>query len=303
MARIAIAVMIMAASVLMVAGHGAATEVYWTPADELAPDLTSGFLSWGDLDGDGDDDLCLMSWKVYWNTGCPGPPEWQMTDGGFPSIGCTKQSTTLGDVDADGDLDLICACWECCSFRMTWNVGTPQVPAWQYGGAVAGNPNAYSNARVWFGDLDADGDLDLVGNAPSGTVRLWENTGTPWAPWWVYVGVIPGITLGDSDANLAIGDLDGDGDLDIVGATPFSAVRCWENVGTPQAWSYAENPAMLAGVDPSITHVGGLALPDVDCDGDPDLLISTWEEFRCYLNERITPVQLGSWGTIKAMYR
>ncbi len=305
MVRTAKAVMIIAALLLVLAGATSAAEVHWTAAPDAAPDLLSGFLAWGDLDGDGDDDVCLMSWKMYWNAACPGPPAWQIEDGGFPSIGCTKQSAALGDVDADGDLDLVSACWECCSFRMVWNVGTPQEPAFQYGGAIPGDPDAHSNARAWFGDVDADGDLDLVAAAHS-AAEVYENTGTAAVPCWVYSGVIPGITLGDSYGQLGLGDLDGDGDLDIVAGTPLGspAVQCWENVGTPQAWSYAENQAMLIGVDSSITHVNGLALPDVDCDGDPDLLINTWGgDEHLYLNERITPVRPGSWGTIKALYR
>lgn len=307
LARSGTVIMIVAVSVLMASGATAASEVFWTPAHEFAPPFSSGFLAWGDLDADGDDDVCLMSWKVYWNTGCPGPPEWQEEAlpyfGGLPSCG-GLQSMTLGDVDADGDLDLVCACWLCCSFRMVWNLGTPQEPVFQYGGAIAGNPNAYSTARAWFGDIDADGDLDLVANRPSGTVVVYENIGTPETPYWVYQGAIPNVHFNDSVGETALGDLDGDGDLDIVIGTYMSPLQCWENLGTPQVWSYAENPAMLTGVDGSIIRVMGVALPDVDCDGDPDLLLSTsGSPPHLYLNERITAVGPGSWGTIKALYR
>jgi hypothetical protein len=304
MARTAMASLIVAASLLVTLSTAAATEVYWTPAHELAPPVISGVLGYADLDGDGDEDVSVFALgRQYWNTGCPGPPSWQLQGGMFPSVaGCGRQSGTLGDVDADGDLDLVYACWECCSFRMVWNIGTPQEPVFQNGGAIAGNPDSGANARAWFGDIDAGGDLGLVQTSSASGVAVFENTGTPGVPCWAYLGMIPGINLGDSGSKLALGDLDGDGDLDIVAGTTMNSVRCWENVGTPQAWNYVESPAMLTGVGATFP-VWCLALPDVDCDGDPDLLISTWSNVYLYLNERITPVGPTSWGTIKALYR
>jgi len=306
MARTAKAVTIIAALLLVAAGGAPATVVHWTPAHEFTPDLLTRDLAWGDLDSDGDDDVSAFSFGMqHWNTGCPGPPQWQgeaIPYLGLPSCG-GMQSTSLGDVDADGDLDLVCACWLCCSFRMVWNVGTPQEHEFLYGGAIAGDPNAYSNARAWLCDIDADGDLDLVAVQPGPDVVLYENTGTPETPYWVYSGVISGVVPGDSGAQLAVGDLDGDGDLDIVGGTHFSPLQCWENVGTPHVWSYMRNDAMLTGVTDPMNGAFGLALPDVDCDGDPDLLIDGWTETYLYLNESITPVGPTSWGTIKALYR
>lgn len=306
MRRTATAVLL-ALAVTLLSAHGAmGNTVVWTPAHELAPVGPTGSIAAGDLDGDGDDDVADFGYRnEYWSTGCPGLPTWQLEAGVFPDvIGCTENGGTLGDCDADGDLDLIYPCIACCSLRMVWNVGTPHAPVWQHSGAVAGDPYAGYRAKVCLADIDADGDLDLIRAGSDGALWVIVNTGTAQQPYWVQVGYLPGIGFDDSDGSISIGDLDGDGDLDIAGLTSTGPLRCWENTGTPQAWNYVLNAAMLTGVTEPTNGGWGLALPDVDCDGDLDLLVvgHNWTEF-LYLNERITMTCPGSWGTIKALYR
>lgn len=292
------------AVVLSGAGLTAGSEVTWVPAHELAPSELGGRLAAGDLDADGDDDL-PSDLHLYWNVGCPGPPVWQLEEDVLPYLpGCGLNSTTFGDCDADGDLDLIYGCFYCCSLRMFWNVGTPEEPEWSYGGPIAGDPSGGYIAYFCLADIDADGDLDLVGHSSSGATGIIENTGTPEEPYWVWLGLIPDVGPGGSDGVMAIGDLDGDTDLDIICGNPGSRVKCWENTGTLQAWSYERNDAMLTGVDEPTDGVFGIALPDVDCDGDRDLVIvGWWGEMYLYLNEQITPVRANSWASIKALYR
>jgi hypothetical protein len=291
----------------MTSGTAAANEVYWTAAHDLAPQGFVDFMTWGDLDADGDDDICASF--QYWNDGgCPGPPVWRSQSCVLPWFsGCSYRQSTLGDLDADGDLDLIHGCSEPVLY-MFWNVGTPQAPQWQYAPSTfPGGPyGEYYHTVPRLADLDGDGDLDLIMLVGAAGGRVWfcENTGTPQVPQWgLPCEVIPMTPL-PPVASIAVGDLDRDGDLDIIGCTSMTPLQCWENVGTPQDWQFVENPAMLGGVDEPAAGGWGIALPDVDCDGDPDLLVEGWRgPVYLYLNDSISSVTPTTWGTIKALYR
>ncbi|MBN2564540.1 MAG: VCBS repeat-containing protein [Candidatus Eisenbacteria bacterium] len=298
-----ISILVSLVCLLWCVGVAAGSEVLWTRADDLAPAGPDDAIASGDLDGDGDDDVAAIGYgNVHWNTGCPGPPAWNPEEDVLLPLGdCMENSIALGDCDADGDLDIIHGCYECCSLRMIWNTGDPHEPAWQYGGAIAGDPSGGHYAYACLVDLDADGDLDIVGTNASGAISFYENTGTPETPYWIWSEVIPGIGFGPAQGVMALGDLDGDGDLDIVGGT--TSLICWENTGTAQAWSYVRNDGMLSGVTEPTDHLYGVALPDVDCDGDCDLLLVGWGAVYLYLNERITPVRSAAWGFIKQVFR
>jgi len=118
-------------------------------------------------------------------------------------------------------------------------------------------------------DIDADGDLDVIGGAGQAqVVALWYNDGQS-PPGWTQQ-FVDATFPGASGVHAA--DIDGDGDLDIVAAaeTPGNKVAWWRNDGDhPITWTrqLLDN---YCPVSCSITTA------DINRDGRPDVLATSW---------------------------
>jgi len=285
--------------------------VYWMPSHELAPQGQSGAMTASDIDSDGDYDLALFCGepiKQYWNVGTPVMPEWELGPapyGGVPM--CVHQWGDQGDLDSDGDLDLAITCWYDDFVRFYWNVGGPASPAWEEDLSVfAGIQTLTSHRCPRLADMDDDGDLDALICVTNGRVQYLQNIGSTDAPAYQDMGWIEGIsTVDGTNPAIGIGDLDSDGDLDIVRVSQETDPECFENTGTPSSFAFVVNDDMLVGIAlPPSGYGAGVELVDIDADGDPDMLLARgYGENLLFVNEGTTPVQRTSWGVIKAMYR
>ena len=286
-----------------------AGEVVWTPANDMVPQGVSVAVAAGDLDRDMDQDLSFIAGnKHYWNIGTPQRPVWELDLTQYTDIPfCHLRRGTLGDVDGDDDLDLVVGCMDSYeSLRLYRNIGSPESPAWEHDlSAFEDYPNNEYPIDPYLVDMDADGDLDICIATSVGHLSYLENVGTPAAPIWTYMGQIEGIQMGSGGyGHGALGDIDGDGDPDLVSITSDTPLRCWENIGTPEVFEFAENPDMVPeeGVGPDTGM--DVELLDIDADGDTDLLvISYYSGNYLFLNGGLVPVEPTSWGIIKAMFR
>ncbi len=132
---------------------------------------------------------------------------------------------------------------------------------------------------VVMGDVDGDGDLDLVfGNF--GQNRLYLNDGKG-----KFTDATASRLPKDSDFTwaAALGDVDGDGDLDLVfgniGSIPAELNRLYLNDGKGK---FSDATASRLPRDNNDTFA--VALGDVDGDGDLDLVLTTHGQNRLYLN-------------------
>jgi hypothetical protein len=222
--------------------------------------------AWGDFDGDGLLDLYVANAEqdnfLYRNAGngelvlFDGGPA---TEGGGLSNGCS-----WADYDNDADLDLFVANngGENFLFR---NDGSGEFTRIEEGGPATDVAN--SLAPAW-GDYDNDGDLDLVvANHFRQNEFLYENNGDGT---FTTITHGPIVTSGGSSLDLAWGDLDNDGYLDLFVANHFyQADFLFHNQRNGTFWRIQVGDLV------SETGLGtACAWADYDNDGDLDLFVA-----------------------------
>lgn len=231
-----------------------------------------------DLDGDGDRDVVVASFgddSVSWyqNDGTPGDGGWLFRFVTDSADGA--RAITAADVDSDGDVDVLSASQN--DDQITWyeNDGTPANGGWTF---YVIDDAAGGASAVAVGDLDGDGDRDvLAAAADDDAVRWYENDGSPGVGGWTRREIA---TVADASSIVAA-DIDGDGDLDVVSASPTDDSVVWhENTGTaPPGFHFA--PITLFTSD----GAQAVAAADIDADGDLDVLSASLDDGRTVWHE------------------
>lgn len=264
-------------------GAGFFTNV--TSARLPAINLSSSRANFADIDNDGDLDLYFVNggttnrfgcgqFKIYVNNGLgffSDQSAARHPAGPF----CEPMDCIFADIDGDFDLDIRTAARGTNNSKLFRNDGTG---VFEIATGIPGDNTCYSYD---FGDMNGDGDLDLLGaNAgPSNTEMLLANDGTG-----TFTNVSNQLqtnpTVDDNDSKFF--DYDNDGDFDIIIAALNGPERIYTNngAGTFTAASNVITPVTDSSLDVKVA--------DVDNDGSVDIVTAQGEsgnfQNRIYIN-------------------
>ncbi|MDE3144368.1 MAG: T9SS type A sorting domain-containing protein, partial [Bacteroidota bacterium] len=128
-----------------------------------------------------------------------------------------------------------------------------------------------SPGNILAGDIDGDGKPDLVVINGTNTVSIFRNTGSSGT---ISFATNVDITTGTLPVALAIGDIDGDGKLDIAVVNKNSyTVSVFRNTSSSSNISFAAKVDLSTG---SSTYPQSVAIGDIDGDGKPDIAVADY---------------------------
>jgi hypothetical protein len=168
------------------------------------------------------------------------------------------------DADGDGDVDIMIVGGIQTSTFLLVNNGSG---FFSDGSAARLFPNRNGDfVAVSVADVDVDGDVDVFVAMSSGANKLYINSGRGFFNETSADRGVSSMAVGVVPRGTAVGDVDGDGDVDVY-VCGNGSMRLFRNNGTG---GFADVLLAADAVAPGVTVVGA-AFGDVDLDGDVDL--------------------------------
>jgi len=267
------------------------------------PILTSGYNApaFGDIDGDFDNDLLVGVLGGAYNPNSTtidnflhleqtAPNSFEVKTRRYVSnidLG-SETFPSFADLDGDGDQDMLVGNKIQPDDNLTGklfrfeNIGTPTEPKFILRGIVPEFTGAYHYAPA-FGDLDSDGDLDILMGTWRDELMLVINDGQVTEPNWTIADpAIVKLTRG-RNATPTLGDIDDDGDLDLFIGESSGDINFYRNDGGRDGPEFVLVDDKYGGIDAGRRSVPTLV--DIDTDGDFDLVVgSEAEGLKLYRN-------------------
>ena len=269
------------------------------PEDDPINTVGRNMPSFTDIDSDGDQDLFVTvlggtggiqlmdNFYFYENIGDQEESNYIFkTDNFFNTIDYLSDvSPTLVDIDSDGDLDLFIGqkfTTDSNPFngriKFFLNIGNSQNPIFQLYDEEFLGTDLGTDLCPHFGDIDSDGDLDLLIGTYSGDVKIFQNVGNKYEYEFLYHSTIQT----DSDfwfSVPALYDIDSDSDLDIVLGNIYGNLRLYKQ---DSPFSFNLDTQQIQDI-----NVGYYSAPyffDIDLDDDNDLILGGRDNHKIYFN-------------------
>ncbi|MBZ4419115.1 FG-GAP-like repeat-containing protein [Myxococcus sp. RHSTA-1-4] len=251
-------------TLMLMRGNGDGT---FATGEDLAPGMSPTLMAAGDIDGDGDLDVVITDWRQVDGVSSldvrllRGTGDGTFTPGGVLANHSSVNELAMGDLNKDGRADLV--------------VNRNVYPAFELGifqGRADGTLTkvrdyspVISNcaaSRMLFQDLDADGHMDVTvscAGATAGVLPLWGQS-----QFWFYTRDFHSTT--GNASGLAARDIDGDGSLDLLVASPGHEAVCV--IPSPRDGAFRAHSCFGA-----LPYAHDVVLLDMEHDGVPELLV------------------------------
>ncbi len=208
-------------------------------------------------------------------------PTWTLQDSAWQGIDVGANAhPAMADLDADGDLDMVIGGAQG-NLTVLENVGSSTSPQLVPNASWATGLPQPDFAAPSLGDVDGDGDHDMVLGMWDGYLRVYRNDGGPsgpptWSRWW---GHFDRLGL-DHYTTPCFGDADGDGDLDILVGLEKGTLEAFVNTGTSTSPQWVMDRTWVDHLNKGNTRTPAERyscpqLSDLDYDGDLDLFLGS----------------------------